>query len=67
MIPINVNNQTIEVPRDSTIADLLQQLGITSPAVAVELNLEIQPYDQFEKHKLQQGDSLEIVTLTGGG
>ena len=36
-------------------------------AIAVELNFEIQPRDQFATTALQPGDRLEIVTLVGGG
>lgn len=67
MLEITVNDKPTQVPDPCTIADLLGLLNITSPAVAVELNLEIQPHSEFADRQLKQGDSLEIVTLVGGG
>lgn len=67
MLSIVVNDRPQEVPVGCTIAQLLERLEITTPAVAVELNLEIQPHHQFEATQLQNHDKLEIVTLVGGG
>lgn len=67
MLEITVNDKPTQIPDPCTIADLLKLLNITSPAVAVELNFEIQPYNEFACRQLKQGDSLEIVTLVGGG
>ena len=62
-----VNDETVEVGRGQTIAQLLDQIDIHHRAIAVELNFEIQPRDQFATTALQPGDRLEIVTLVGGG
>ncbi|MCA9198838.1 MAG: sulfur carrier protein ThiS [Planctomycetales bacterium] len=62
-----VNNQETDVASEATVAQLLQQLQILSPAVAVEVNLEVVPKEQHASLVLQDGDRLEIVTLVGGG
>ncbi|MEZ6121329.1 MAG: sulfur carrier protein ThiS [Pirellulaceae bacterium] len=62
-----VNNQETDVASEATVAQLLQQLQIHSPAVAVEVNLEVVPKQQHASLVLQDGDRLEIVTLVGGG
>jgi sulfur carrier protein len=50
-----------------TVADLLQQLGLSGKPVAVELNRELIPRGQQATTWVQDGDQLEIVSLTGGG
>lgn len=66
-IEIQVNDQPQQVPSGTTIAGLLDHLGLSSPAIAVELNLKVKPRDEFPTCVLQEGDTLEIVTLVGGG
>ena len=43
------------------------EVGFDAKRVAVELNLEIVPPEQFEKTILKDGDSLEIVRFVQGG
>ena len=64
---VTVNGQGMDVPNGVTIAQLLEQLEITHPAVAVELNFQIQPRTVFEEQVLCDKDCLEIVSLVGGG
>ena len=64
---ITVNGRGMDVPKDLTIAQLLDRLEITHPAVAVELNFQIQPRAVFEEQVLCDKDCLEIVSLVGGG
>ncbi|MEL7497114.1 MAG: sulfur carrier protein ThiS [Planctomycetota bacterium] len=66
-VNIKVNDEEQRVPAGTTISGLLDLMQITSPAVAVELNLEVQPRHQFDSCQLSEGDSVEIVTLVGGG
>ena len=63
---IQVNGESREVPDGSTVAALLQSLGITQPHVAVELNLEVVPRAHHRETILRDGDRLEVVTLVGG-
>jgi thiamine biosynthesis protein ThiS len=42
-------------------------LGIKPDRVAVELNRNIVPREQWEKTPLSDGDRLEIVHFVGGG
>lgn len=50
-----------------TVEQLLNDLELAGKPVAVELNLEIVPRDEHASTELQDGDRLEIVSLTGGG
>jgi len=56
-----------EVAAGASIKNLLGELGVTQPHVAVELNLEVVPRAEHESTMLREGDRLEVVTLVGGG
>lgn len=64
---IEVNGERREVAEGTTIADLLRELDVKVPQVAVEVNLEVVPRSQHAHTKLRAGDRLEVVTLVGGG
>jgi thiamine biosynthesis protein ThiS len=64
---ITVNDQPQEVPDGSTVAALLEQLGLVGKPLAVEVNLELVPRQGHAARRLAAGDRLEIVTLVGGG
>lgn len=51
----------------STLAALIETLGMKSDRVAVELNREIIPHDRWPETSLKEGDRLEIVQFVGGG
>ena len=67
MIEITINEQSREVADGTTLAQLLVELEIISPAIAVEVNQRLRPRDQFGSTVLESGDVVEIVTLVGGG
>jgi thiamine biosynthesis protein ThiS len=50
-----------------TLSVLVDQLGMKSDRVAVELNREIVPRDRWAQTRLAEGDRLEIVHFVGGG
>ena len=64
---ITVNGQLRRVAEGITVAELLEELGLTDKQVAVEANLELVPRQGHAGHRLAEGDRLEIVTLVGGG
>ena len=64
---VTVNDQLHTLEPESTITDLLEQLGITVRHVAVEVNYQLVPRSEHKQHVLQDGDRLEIVTPVGGG
>ncbi len=64
---ILVNGDTREVGEQTTVANVIADLGLTGKRIAVELNLEILPFDQHATHVLKAGDKLEIVQAIGGG
>jgi thiamine biosynthesis protein ThiS len=50
-----------------SLAGLVEQLGMKQDRVAVELNRDIVPRDQWPQTNLAEGDRLEIVHFVGGG
>jgi sulfur carrier protein len=54
-------------PAPSSLAALVELLGMKSDRVAVELNLDIVPRDRWAATALNDGDRLEIVHFVGGG
>jgi len=49
------------------LSTLIEQLGMKTDRVAVELNRAIVPRDQWDRTQLSDGDRLEIVHFVGGG
>ena len=64
---IQVNGEAREIADGTSVTELLCELGVTQPHVAVELNLEVVPRAQHGGTALRDGDRLEVVTLVGGG
>ncbi len=61
-----INGQAREF-RVDTVSALVEQLGMKSDRVAVELNQEIVPRERWAQTALHEGDRLEIVHFVGGG
>ena len=66
-IDISVNGRALRVPTGSTLAKLLESLGLDRARVAVEVNLRVVPRAEHETLRLNHGDKLEVVTFVGGG
>ncbi len=64
---ISVNGEPREVESGTTLSRLLEQLKMQPKYLAVERNFELVPRGQHSACLLSEGDSLEIVTLVGGG
>ncbi|MBK5274521.1 MAG: sulfur carrier protein ThiS [Desulfuromonadales bacterium] len=64
---IVVNGEAHELRDGSTIADLLDLLGIGRERVAVERNLDIVPRARHAEQVICDGDRIEIVQFVGGG
>ena len=62
-----INGQPRDFTPPLTLAGLLQQLGMKSDRVAIELNRSIVARDRWPDTALADGDRLEIVHFVGGG
>jgi len=64
---LHINGEPRDFSDGLTLAALVEQLGMKSDRVAVELNLEIVPRANWPAMQLKDGDKLEIVHFVGGG
>lgn len=64
---LKLNGQAREMETGATILDLLMSLQLVEKLVLVELNGQAVPRADFPGTKLDEGDSIEIVRMVGGG
>ncbi|HIN09962.1 MAG TPA: sulfur carrier protein ThiS [Phycisphaerales bacterium] len=64
---IKVNGNEIECEESMRLEVLLEKLGFSDQTCAVEVNKELIPHDKRESQVLICGDTVEIVSLVGGG
>jgi thiazole synthase len=64
---IYVNGEEHHYVENTSVADVIADLGLTSKKIAVELNKEILPFQYYSNQMLQTEDRLEIVHAIGGG
>ena len=64
---ITVNGKPVALDGEPSVRGLLQQYDLGSAACAVEVNENLVPRREHERHRLAEGDRVEIVTLVGGG
>ncbi|PHS72774.1 MAG: thiamine biosynthesis protein ThiS [Cycloclasticus sp.] len=64
---IRVNGNSLNCENSCTLEQLVKQMGLSDKRIAVELNEEIQPADQYNTIQLNEGDIVEIVQAIGGG
>jgi len=64
---IIVNGEEQQVAQGLTAAQLVEQMGLTGRRIAMEVNLEILPRSEYDRHALSDGDRIEIVHAVGGG
>jgi thiamine biosynthesis protein ThiS len=64
---VTINGEPTDLPEGATILQMLECLKLTTGRVAVEVNREIVTRSRHETTTLNPGDTVEIVTLVGGG
>ena len=64
---LQINGEEREFQSPTTLADLVEGLGMKAGRVAVELNRNIVPRERWAETELSDGDRLEIVHFVGGG
>ncbi|MDX9912722.1 MAG: sulfur carrier protein ThiS [Phycisphaerales bacterium] len=66
-IVVRVNEREERVAPGTSVAGLVERLGLSRTACAVEVNRELVPKRSHAERVLAEGDRVEIVTLVGGG
>ena len=64
---IQLNGEPRTIEASWTIADLLNDLQIKNRYCAVERNSHVVPREEHADCRLRPGDTIEVVTLVGGG
>ena len=64
---VTVNGEQREIADGARLTDLLLALELSDKPCAVEVNKEVVPRRAHADSTLRQGDTIEIVTLVGGG
>jgi thiazole synthase len=64
---ISVNGEHRRVAAGTTIALLVQELGLDPGRVAVERNMAVVPRSTLAEVQVEDGDDFEIVHFVGGG
>jgi len=64
---IQLNGDNFSCEQGSTLEQLIRQMGLVGKRIAIELNEEIKPADQFNSIQLKEGDTVEVVQAIGGG
>lgn len=67
MTPIEVNGAPCSVPQGQTLHGLLEQLGLDGQGMALAVNRQVVPRQQWLHRRLQQQDRVDIVRAIGGG
>jgi thiamine biosynthesis protein ThiS len=62
-----VNGEARALADGASVADLVRELGLEKAACAVEVNRRLVPKATHPQQPLREGDSVEVVTLVGGG
>ena len=64
---LQVNGESFSCKANSSLPEILEQMGLNPRLVAVEYNGEILHRQYWQNTAMQEGDRLEIVTIVGGG
>jgi sulfur carrier protein len=67
VITVSINGEPRQLPANTTVAALIEEMGLTGKRIALERNGEIVPRSTFTTRHLAAGDNLEIVVAVGGG
>jgi sulfur carrier protein len=64
---IRLNGGPESVPAGTTLAGLLERLGLKGPGLAVAVNEAVVRAAEFETTPINPGDRIEIIRAVGGG
>ncbi|MFG0268157.1 MAG: sulfur carrier protein ThiS [Rhodopirellula sp. JB055] len=67
MIDITVNGRPTQIDRPMPIDELLVTVEVPKNYLAVEVNEDVVPRENYAATIVGDGDRVEVVTLVGGG
>ena len=66
-LSVRVNGEHRRIPGGTSVAEMVNQLGLDPLRVAVERTLEVIPRSTLTQVCVEDGDHFEIVHFVGGG
>jgi sulfur carrier protein len=66
-ISLILNGKPREIAAEITLVQLLADLGVDRRMIAVAVNGDVLPRDQYDGVLLHDGDQIEVVRMVGGG
>jgi sulfur carrier protein len=66
-LKILVNGENKEFSEQTTLEELIQQLGVRKETVVAEVNRQIVQLEKRQSLKLADGDQVELIQFVGGG
>lgn len=64
---IRLNGKRRELVDEKTVSSLLSSLELAGRRVAVEVNGAVVPKSEHPRHRLREGDRVELIGAIGGG
>jgi len=62
-----VNGEMQDLPDDLTVSGLIAKMGLSDAICAAEIDKELVPKRERDGRAICDGQTVEIVTLVGGG
>ncbi len=62
-----INGEEKEFKANTTLLNLLRELNLEGKVMAAAVNMEIVKQDNWQEHKLNDNDKLELLDFVGGG
>ncbi len=66
-LDIELNGEPYRMENGATLQDLVAALDLTGKALAVAVNRQVVPRQQWSERSLQAADKVDIVRAIGGG
>lgn len=67
MIEITVNGRHEQIQSEMSVEQLLDTVDVPPNYLAVEVNGDVVPRENYADKVVRAGDEVEVVTLVGGG
>lgn len=67
MIRVTINDEEKNFNENTTIAEMLKELGLEDKIIVVVRNEDIISQEDYTKVTLEDGDKIELVRIVGGG
>ncbi|MDP8298304.1 MAG: sulfur carrier protein ThiS [Candidatus Tantalella remota] len=64
---LKINGKEEILEKEMTLTGLIKDKGLNGRNIVIECNLEIVPRQTWGKVDVKDGDSIEIISFTGGG